>query len=346
MRVEEEVIKEDLKDWAKIVSLYQKPSKVKATIQIVNSFLPFLGLWVLMYLSLSYSYWLTLLLGIVNGFFLVRIFIIQHDCGHYSFFKSRRSCHALGWICGFFSTIPFRYWARTHSYHHSHVGQLEHRDVGDIDFLTVKEFRERSKWGRLRYRIFRHPFILFGIAPVYYMIIGCRIPVINVRSIRNMTLSQQLHNLVLISLYLLLGYFLGWGKFFAVQASIIVIFSIIAFWFFYVQHQHEHTYMQWKNNWDYLVASIKGSTFYKLPRVFRWLTGNIGYHHIHHLNSRIPNYNLVKCEEDNPILTKHVTTIGFWQSLKLMMNKLWDEDSQRMITFRQFYQQEKLRNAA
>lgn len=334
-------IKEALKDWPQMLQKYAQADTRKAVIQILNSFLPFIGLWILMYFSLDWSYWITFALAIVNAFFLVRIFIIQHDCGHNSFLKNRKINNIIGWVCSFFSSIPYVYWARTHSFHHGHCGQLEVSDIGDIQTMTVKEFRNLGPWQRFNYRLFRMPVVLFILGPIYYMLIPNRLPLNNIKGWAKARTAQLVNNLSLLLVYLSLGYLLGWAKFFIIQLSIIFIFAIIAVWFFYVQHQHEHNYKDWKNNWEYLLAAIKGSTYYKLPRVFQWLSGNIGFHHIHHLNSRIPNYNLEKAFHDNPVLSKHVTTITFLESLKCMFHKLWDEDSQRMITFREFYQMEK-----
>ncbi|MDX1685792.1 MAG: fatty acid desaturase [Saprospiraceae bacterium] len=333
----EQSIKRDLSNWKSIVSKYQKPDNKKAILQILTSFMPFLALWVLMYFTYSYSKALTLGLAVINAFFLVRIFIIQHDCGHQSYFGSRVWNNITGVISSYFSTIPFHYWARTHSYHHAHTGMLEHRDIGDIDFLTVTEFEKRSKWQRFWYRVFRNPFVLFVIVPIFYFVVSLRLPLINLKVIRNMNYKQLINNVGLIIAYCTLGYFLGWERFFFIQLSILGIFMIIAFWFFYIQHQHEHAYFSWKDNWDFLLASIRGATFYKLPALFNWLTGNIGYHHIHHLNSLIPNYNLVRCSKENPILNKYVNTINFKESLKLINNKLWDEKQNRMISFREYY---------
>ncbi len=335
-----EDINQSLKHWKTIVSKYQKSSTPRAIGQLFSSFGPFLALWVAMYFAVDYSLLLTFALGAVNAFFLVRIFIIQHDCGHYSFLKKRKVNDAVGFVCSFFSSIPYSYWARVHSFHHGHTGQLEHRDIGDIDFLTVEEFRKESKWGRLKYRIFRHPLVLFVVVPVIYLGIVQRIPRVTFPGWSPIHRKQHLNNLCIALVYIGLGFLLGWKAFFIVQGTIIFFFGIIAFWFFYVQHQHDHTYMQWSENWDYLTAAIRGATFYKLPRFLHFLTGNIGYHHIHHLSSRIPNYNLRKCAKENPILQEHVTKITFFQSLPLMFNKLWDEKKQRMITFREFYRSE------
>jgi omega-6 fatty acid desaturase (delta-12 desaturase) len=338
-------IKAELANWKKIVAAYQKPNWRKAALQVLNSFGPFVALWIAMYFSLDYSIWLTVALGFVNAFFLVRIFIIQHDCGHFSFLKSRKANDAIGWVCSFLTTIPYTYWARVHSYHHGHIGQLEHRDIGDIDFLTVEEYRARSKWGRFKYRIFRNPFVIFGVIPVVYLGVVLRLSRISFPGWNKVHIRQHINNVSLVALYLLLGWLVGWKEFFIVQGISVLFFGIIAFWFFYVQHQHEDTYMRWTKQWDYLLAAIRGASFYDLPRFMHFLTGNIGFHHIHHLSSRIPNYNLRKCAMENPILQKYVTSITFLESLPMMFNKLWDEETARMITFKEFYRREAVRMA-
>lgn len=333
----EQEIRQQLKHWKKIIKPYQKPSNKKAVIQLLNTFLPFLALWTLMYFSLDWSYWITLGLAVVNAFLLARIFIIQHDCGHQSFLRSRLLNDVVGVVCSFFSTIPYKYWAAVHNFHHGHSGQLELRDIGDVPMLTVEEYRQRSWWGRLKYRIFRHPFVLFILVPIGYFAFPLRIPVIGVRSARKEYISMLKNNIWLVAVYVVLALLLGWKKFLMIQLPIVLLFMIIAFWFFFVQHQHEETYKRWKDNWDFLVASIRGSTYYKLPAVFNWLTGNIGFHHIHHLSARIPNYNLQRCARENPILQKYVTIMTFRDSLKCIFNKLWDEQQERMISFREFY---------
>lgn len=335
--MQEKEIVEALSGWQKIVTKYSQPDATKAIIQILNTVLPFIAIWILMYFALEWSVWLTLLLAIINGFFLVRVFIIQHDCGHQSFLGSKKWNNTIGFICSIFTSLPYKYWARVHSFHHGHAGQLEHRDVGDINFLTVKEFKEGSRWKRIGYRIFRNPVFLFLLTPVIYFTVSNRYPFFRFKGWETVRRSQIWSNVALIATYLFLGWLLGWKEFFLVQLSIIFVFSVVAFWFFYVQHQHEETYMRWKDQWDHLLASIRGSTYYKLPRVFQWLTGNIGFHHIHHLNSKIPNYNLEQCARENPVLQKYVPTIGFWESLQCINNNLYDEDRQKMISFREYY---------
>ncbi len=339
----EQEIRTKLSNWKELIEQYQTPDSRKAGIQILNTFLPYLALWILMYFVYSYSIWLALGLAFINAFFLVRIFIIQHDCGHQSFTRSQRANNFIGYACSLFSSIPYKYWAKVHNHHHGHTGQLEERDIGDIDFLTVKEFRDRNKWGRFKYRFFRHPIILFIVVPIFYFTISNRVPL--VRSFRGMVSrikwSQVKNNLLIFGIYAFLAYIVGWQRFLFVQLSIIFLFSIIAFWFFYIQHTHDTSYNNWKENWDFLLASIRGASYYKLPKLFQWLTGNIGFHHIHHLSSRIPNYNLEKCVKDNPILNKYTNIITFRESLKSIQAKLWDEQRQRMISFEEYYNLEK-----
>jgi len=327
-----------LSDWKSIVARYQRPDTGAAVWQLANTLLPLIGLWVAMYYAYAYSLLLMLALGVVASFMLTRTFIIQHDCGHYSFLKSRKACDKLGWFISLFTTVPYTYWSRVHSFHHGHVGQLEHRDVGDINFLTVEEYNARSWWGRVRYRIFRSAPVIMAVAPLLYITVMCRIPKVKYPGWDPVHLRLHLNNLMIVAVYALLGYTLGWARFAAVQGTIVLGFSAIAFWFFFVQHQHEETYMRWhdEGEWDYLLAAIKGATLYDLPRVIHWLTGDIGYHHIHHLSSRIPNYHLARCARENPVLQRFVTKVTFWESLPMITNKLWDEQQGRMVTMREF----------
>lgn len=344
----EQEIKHDLKDWANIISQYKKPNNTKAFIQILNSFGPFIALWILMYFSLSWSYLITLGLSIINAFFLVRIFIIQHDCGHQSFFQKRKWNNRVGLFCSFFSAMPYKYWAKVHSHHHGHTGQLEERDFGDINFLTVEEYHNLSGTRKFSYRIFRNPIMLFLVVPIIYLVFSMRFPFLGRgrKGWGRIHKAMTLNNLLFTAIFIGCGFLFGWANFLMVHLPIVYFFGVISFWFFYVQHQHEETYQRWKDNWDYVLAAIKGASYYKLPKVMHWLTGNIGYHHIHHLSSQIPNYNLAKCAKENPILQKHVTTLTFTQSLGTIFNKLWDEESGRMISFSEYAEIKKVRNFA
>lgn len=330
------------KDKIQQLRKYTEKRTSKAVIQIINSFGPFLAIWVLMYLTLDISYWLTLGLGAINAFFLVRIFIIQHDCGHQSFIKNRKAQKIIGQVCSYISAIPFKYWAQSHNVHHKVNGQLELRDIGDVTTYTVNEFKSFSKWKKFTYRLYRSPLVMFGLGPVYYIFIHNRLAKIKYPSFQKLKSSVTWTNLILLSIYCLLGFVLGWKEFLIVQITTLTLFSIIAIWFFYVQHQHEHGYKHWKHNWDYMTSALKGSTYYKVPKLFNWLTGNIGIHHVHHLNPAIPNYNLQKCIKENPWLNQFPTIIGLRESFSLISNKLWDETQERMISFREYYRMQKM----
>lgn len=329
-------ILDSLKNWRELVSSYKIPDNKKAVFQILNTFIPFVGLWTLMYFSLNWSIWITMAIGLVNALFLVRIFIIQHDCGHQSFSSSRTANKFIGKVCSCFSSLPFSYWAKIHNFHHGHNGQIEVWDIGDIPTLTVDKYKQKSWFGKLAYRIWRMPIVTFVIAPIYYFSIANRIPTYTkkMKNAKRLVTSLIKDNLLIVIVYVALSFLFGW-KFLFIQFFLIFTFGIIAFWFFYVQHQHERSYKQLRENWDYLLSAIKGSSYYKLPKVFQWLTGNIGIHHIHHLNSLIPNYNLPKALKDHPILTKYATTISFRESLSLMKHKLWDEVDERMVSFKE-----------
>ncbi len=325
-----------------IVKRYQLPNTRKATVQMLNTFLPFVAIWAAMYLLLDVSIWWSLALSLVNAFFLVRIFIIQHDCGHQSFTTSRKVNDTIGMICSVISFMPYRYWAKSHNFHHGHNGMLhEHRDIGDIELLTVKEFSALSRFQKIRYYFFRNAFVLFLIGPIYYLFIQNRLPLIRLKGWEHAHRALLRHDLALLAFYAGLILLLGYKAFLLVHVPILVAFSIIAVWFFYVQHQHETTYKEWKDKWDYLRASIQGSTYFKLPRLFHWLTGNIGYHHIHHLNSLVPNYELARCHHENPVFETVANTITFRESLRCIFCKLWDEDQQRMISFREYLRRKK-----
>jgi omega-6 fatty acid desaturase (delta-12 desaturase) len=330
-------IKETLQNWRSVVRRYQKPDSRKAVIQLVTSFLPFIGIWALMYFSLNWSIFITIPLAAVAAFFLVRIFIIQHDCGHQSFTRFRKGNNVIGFIASLFSTIPYNSWSRTHNAHHAHNRQLEHRGLGDTFFLTTEEYQNRSAWKKFTYRVFRSPIVQFIIAPILYMTVIVRISFLRLKGWEKIKWAHLINNALLAVIYTLLALILGWQKFLIIQGMILMVFGVIAFWFFYIQHQHEENYNENKDNWNHLMASIKGSTFYKLPKLFNWLSGNIGYHHIHHLNPSIPNYQLVACAEENPMFNEHVNVLTFKDSLKCINHKLWDPQQKRMISFREYY---------
>jgi omega-6 fatty acid desaturase (delta-12 desaturase) len=327
-----------LKQLPNIVKSYQRPDYKKAIFQMATSFLPFMAIWTIMYFTYTYSFLLTLGLAVLNAFFLVRIFIIQHDCGHQSFTASRKFNNIVGKFASLFSLIPYQYWAKSHNFHHGHNGILwEFRDIGDIHTLTVNEFKALNRFEKLRYMMFRNFFILFVIGPMYYILFNNRLPLIKANGFEHVRRNLIWSNVRTILFILGIGFVFGFETLLYVHLPIIWAFGIIAIWFFYVQHQHETTYKQWKERWEYIQAAIKGSSYYKLPKLVHWLTGNIGYHHIHHLNPLVPNYELAKCHHENPVFEKLANTLTFWQSLKCIFHKLWDEEQQRMISVREYF---------
>lgn len=317
--------------WQKIVARYAQPNLRRSLWGIITSFGPYLLLWALMYFSLRIHYALTLLLAFVTAGFMVRIFIILHDCGHGSYFKSSRANDWVGLFSGVFAFTPFFSWRHNHAKHHATAGDLDRRPSWDVPVTyTVREYLTAPRWKQLIYRVYRHPVILFGIAPALLFLVAQRIPAPGTG--RREKFSVHFTNLALLALFLVLGYFLGFGQVLAVQLPIMIIGATIGVWLFYVQHQFEDTYWERGDQWDYAQAALQGSSYYKLPKLLQWLTGNIGLHHIHHLSSRIPNYALQACHDENPEL-QNVSTISLLGSLKCIKLRLWDEDTQKLVGF-------------
>lgn len=317
--------------WSVTVAKYKRPSVLKSCWQMANSLLPFLGIWYLMYLSCAWYYWLTLLLALPAAGFLVRIFIIQHDCGHHSFFRNRLANDLLGFACGVITLTPYHLWRRAHARHHVSSGNLDHRGYGDVGILTVAEYLARSRWDRLRYRLYRHPLFMFFLGACFQFIILQRFTTGVPHSWRRERRSVHATNLGILAVLGAAWWTIGLPKFLLIQAPISVLGAAVGVWLFYVQHQYENAYWQPQKSWDFTTSALEGSSYYRLPPVLQWFTGNIGFHHIHHLNSRIPNYNLPACYAAEPAFRQAVT-LGFWESLKCASLKLWDERLQRMVT--------------
>ncbi len=322
-------------NWRKLVAQYHQPDVNKAVWQIINSFGGLLITWVLMYVSLSVGYWLTLLLALPAAGFTVRVFIIQHDCGHGSFFKAKRFNHAVGTVCSLFTFTPYLYWRKSHAIHHAHHAQLEERGIGDIWTLTVDEYQSAPKSKKLVYRIFRNPFFLFVIAPAVNFILLQRFAMPGQdKWKRHERASVWWTNVALLLVYGTIAWLIGWQAMLLIQLPITIISSSVGTWMFYVQHQFERTYWEYTQEWDYTLAAMHGSSYYKLPRILQWFTGNIGFHHIHHLSPRIPNYRLQACHDENPAL-QEVVHLTLGQSLKTMSLVLWEEKRRRLVTFRE-----------
>jgi omega-6 fatty acid desaturase (delta-12 desaturase) len=283
-----------------------------------------------MYLSLELSYWLTLALALPAAGFLARIFIIQHDCGHGSFFKSARANDRLGFVCGVLTMTPYRHWRLCHSIHHRGSSNLQKRSIGAIVTLTVNEYRSLSRWRKLGYRMYRHPIILFWLTPFLNFVVGQRF--LFTAYSRKEWASVHWTNLAICCLVALATLTIGFKALVLVYAPIIAIAASVGTWLFYVQHQYEHTYWDSNEEWDYTLAALRGSSYYKLPEVLRWFTGNIGFHHVHHLSPRIPNYKLKQCHEENPMFQQaEVLTLA--SSLRSASLRLWDEETGRLVSF-------------
>lgn len=321
--------------WKDLVAPYQHPDVRKATWQVINSFGGFfLGL-LAMYLSLNVGYWLTLLLALPTAGFLVRIFIIQHDCGHGSFLGNKRANDSIGIVCSVFTMVAYKYWRKSHAIHHAHHAELEERGIGDVWTMTVDEYRAAPKWKRAGYRVFRHPLFLFGIAPTINFVVIERFPIAADANWRNgEKASVWWTDLAILGLLAAGTAVFGFWAVIAVQAPVIIIASSVGTWLFYVQHQFERTYWEHTPEWNYTLAAMHGSSYYRLPRVLQWFTGNIGFHHIHHLSPRIPNYYLEQCHNENDILQR-VSQLTLASSLKSLPLTLWDEQEQRLVTFRE-----------
>lgn len=324
-------------DTIRALSSYSKPSLWKSCFQLLNTFVPFVLLWALMWLSLSYSYWVTLLLAIPTSLFVVRLFIIQHDCGHGSFFRSRRANNTVGFFLGVLTLIPYDYWRKSHAIHHASHGDLERRGWGDIDTRTVKEYLALSPGRRRLYRILRSPVALLVIGPVYQFLIKHRLPLDAPREWKREWKSVHLTNLGFALVLLVMWATIGLGAFVQIQLPVFLLSGSIGIWLFYVQHQFEGAYWEQTENWSFHSAAMLGSSYYDLPPILHWLTGNIGVHHIHHLCCHIPNYNLQRCMKENPEL-QDVPRLTLWTSLRCLRLKLWDEDQNKLVSFSEIRQ--------
>lgn len=317
-------------EWVEIISRYNKPDPLKSWWQVINSVGPYIILWIVMVKTIAVSYWLTLLLAVFAAGFMVRIFIIFHDCGHGSFFKSKLLSKIIGIITGLLVFTPYNKWHHEHLIHHQTVGNLDKRGIGDVKTLTVNEYLNLTKWQRFWYRFYRNPFFLFGVAPLLIFIILQRF------TKKGMTIREKLYvhlsTLAIILCIMLLMLWIGWKTFILIQLPILYIATAHGVWLFYIQHQFRYVVWTDSVNWDYKTTALKGSSMFKLPPVLNWFTGNIGYHHIHHLSPLIPNYNLKRCHKENKIFqeVKPLTFVSAFESLFL---RLWDEKEQMMVGF-------------
>ncbi|WP_379133631.1 fatty acid desaturase [Paenibacillus sp. sgz500958] len=326
------------KDTARLSSLkksvvpYEKTDLSSSIRQLINTLVPLVLLWTAAYYSLSISYWLALAFIFPTAGFVIRTFIICHDCCHGSFFKNRKANDIIGTLTGVLTLVPYRQWKHAHSIHHAGSGNLDKRGIGDIWIMTVEEYAEASSWKRFCYRFYRHPLVIFGLGPIAVFLIQYRF---NVKGARlKERINTYLTNLFIVVLYGGLIWAIGWQDFVLIQLPVMFLSGLLGIWLFYVQHQFEDTFFEKDEEWSYVKAAVEGSSYYKLPRLLQWITGNIGFHHVHHLSPKVPNYNLEKAHNATPPLHM-ATTITIRTSLKAITFRLWDEENKEFISFKQ-----------
>jgi acyl-lipid omega-6 desaturase (Delta-12 desaturase) len=324
-KVNEELLKSDL-------ARYLRPSRPRSIWQLANTILPYLILWAVAYWAMQYSFLLALPVILLASGFLVRIFIIFHDCVHRSFFKSSRANHIWGVITGILTFTPYYHWRYNHEKHHQTSGNLDKRGFGDIWTMTVEEYNRSSRTKRLKYRLYRNPFVMFLLGPFSIVLFSFRFA--GIKASRKERNSVYGTNLMLLLMAVSLSLLMGWKTYLVIQSIILFTGVLGGVWLFYVQHQFEGTYWAREGEWNFITASLAGGSFFKLPAVLNWFTGSIGYHHVHHLLDRIPNYNLAKCHKEIPVL-QETKPIKMFSSLKSLAYRLWDEDKGRLVGFRE-----------
>jgi omega-6 fatty acid desaturase (delta-12 desaturase) len=319
-------------DWSKAMAPYEQPRLARSLLDVATSVVPYLALTVAMYFALDVSVLLTLALAIPTGGFLLRTFILFHDCGHGSFFASKRANRWFGRFCALLVWQPFSNWRHDHAVHHGTAGDLDRRGVGDVPTLTIEEYYSSSWRARFAYRLFRNPVVMFGIGPIYSLMVMPRLTSMDKRPrLRN---SVLLTNLALGALIVTLCVLVGWQAFLLVQIPPALIAATAGVWLFYVQHQFEDVYWESSEQWSYADAALRGSSYLKLPKVLQFFTGNIGLHHVHHLSAKIPNYNLQRAHDENDVFGD-VPVLTIRDGLRCPRLKLIDPDGGRLVTFAQ-----------
>jgi omega-6 fatty acid desaturase (delta-12 desaturase) len=313
---------------------YRDPTAWRSIFELTVTAVPFLLLWLLMWAALDAGYWIALLLVVPAAGLLVRLFVIQHDCGHSAFFRRRSTNDWVGRIISVLTLTPYDCWRHAHALHHANSGNLDRRGIGDITTLTVAEFQARSPLGRLSYRFYRHPTVMLGLGPAYLFLFRHRLPIGMMRSGWRAWLSVMATNTAIAILVGAVIWWVGIGLFLLIHLPITLLAASIGVWLFYVQHQYDHTLWERESDWNFHVAALHGSSYYDLPAALRWFTANIGIHHVHHLSSRIPYYRLSEVLVDNPDM-RNVGRITLLQSLKMGKLVLWDEGQHRLVSFRE-----------
>ena len=313
------------------IERFRQPSHPRAIWQLTNTLVPYLFLWFLMARAITVSYWLILPLAVLAAGLRVRLFIFMHDCGHGSFVRSRRANTLIGWLTGLLTFTPYHHWTWEHAIHHRTSGNLQRRGKGDIWTLTVEEYLHAPLWRRCAYRLLRNPAVLFAIAPTVLFVVLERFP--SPQAAYRERLSVWLTNLALLLMAIGVSALIGFRSWFLIELTMMVVAGGAGVWLFYVQHQFADAYWTSQDDWDYTDAALQGSSFYKLPAILRWFSGNIGFHHIHHLSPQIPNYQLQRCHNSDPLFGV-APTLTLGASFRSATLRLWDEQRQRLIGFR------------
>ena len=321
--------------WTKILNSYREPSHSRSVVELAITFVPLALLWAAAWFTYSLGFWwVSLLIAIPAAGFMVRLFMIQHDCGHGAFFRQQSANDWVGRVIGVLTMTPYDFWRRTHAVHHATSGNLDRRGMGDVDTLTVREYYALSRWGRLRYRLYRHPGVMFGIGPAYLFLLRHRLPMGLIRGGWQPWLSTQATNAAMVLIAAGLIWLIGVKAFFLVHLPIMILAATIGVWLFYVQHQFEATFWSEDSDWVRHDAALHGSSHYDLPLLLRWFSANIGIHHVHHLCARIPYYRLPRVMRDHPEL-RDIGRITLLQSFRCIPLTLWDEAQQRLVSFRE-----------
>ena len=322
-------------EWIRILSRYRDPSVVRSTFELVVTAAPFIALWALAWAGWEFGYgWIALLLTVPAGGFLMRLFMIQHDCGHGSFFRYRATNDWVGRVIGVLTLTPYDAWKRAHAIHHGTSGNLDKRGIGDLDTLTVREYQALPLLGRLRYRLYRNPIVLFGLGPIYMFGLRHRLPLGTTIANWRSWISPMLTNLGIVAVVAAMIWLVGIKVFLLTQVPITMIAGSIGIWLFFIQHQFDDTFWAESGEWNVHEAALRGSSYYVLPGVLRWFTANIGIHHVHHLYARIPYYRLPQVLREQMHLAE-VSRVSLFESLRCARLALWDDAAKRLITFRE-----------
>ncbi len=323
---------EKTKKLRKDVAPFAKAERRKSIMQMVNTLAPLLIAWVAGFYLLQFSPWLTVACSVVAAGFVVRTFIIFHDCTHGSFFKSKKANDYVGFVTGVLTSFPYEKWKREHTIHHATSSNLDKRGIGDIDMLTIDEYMEKSKLGRFGYRLYRNPLVMFGLGPIYMVLILNRFNRSDAK--KKERINTHLTTVTMVAVLGSLVWLTSWQAVLLVYGVTLFIAGALGIWLFYIQHTYEDSYFEYNEEWDYVKAAVEGSSYYKLPKLLQWITGNIGFHHVHHLSPRVPNYHLEAVHESVTPLQK-ATTITLTTSLESVRYKLYDPEQKKFVTFKE-----------